>query len=106
MHAWHHLQSNLGGSNLLYKALCLLFAMVTIEYKVKVSLGGSDKEWLVPSQFITKASPGLPWKHWFQIRASLPGLYALLFPSALAATNTYIYSHNVAGMLMVQHSHA
>lgn len=59
-------------------------AMVTISHQVKIAYGEGGKEWLVPSQFI-KDAENCDWHHWFQVRASHPGLAALLFPSFLAS---------------------
>lgn len=53
--------------------------MVTINHQVKIGYEGSEKEWLVPSQFI-KDAENCDWHQWLQIRASYPGFVALLFP--------------------------
>ena len=57
-------------------------AMVSIKQQVKICYEETGKEWLVPSQFIQPAE-NCEWTQWLQLRASNPGLAALLFPSTL-----------------------
>lgn len=74
-------------------------AMVTISHQVKIAYGEGGKEWLVPSQFI-KDAENCDWQHWFQVRASHPGLAALLFPGFLASNGfgVAIYCHWLLGL--------
>lgn len=58
--------------------------MVTIKQQIKIVLDATGKEWVVPEQFIKEAQ-GCEWAHWFQLRASHPGLASLLFPGLLAS---------------------